>query len=247
MPSNATMRPPTPDFTNRAQLTEMMDESCSRDDLRACLRDISRLNRWFLAHSPLLQWLSSFAPAQLPQPLRILDVGCGYGDGLRRIERWALARNLAVELTGLDINSDTIGIASQATPSASRIRWVAADIFAFAPQNPIHLVISSQFTHHLSEPQIVRFLQWMERHAALGWFINDLSRAAVPYHFIRIFTRLACLHPFVQHDASVSIARAFVPADWQTLCAAANLTERDVSIQRFKPARLCVARRKPQC
>ena len=224
----------------------MMDEPCSRDDLRACLRDLSRLNRWFLAHSPLLQWLNTFAPAPLPQPLRILDVGCGYGDGLRRIERWAHERNLAVELTGLDINPDTVAIASQATPPASRIRWVADDVFAFAPSNPIHLVTSSQFTHHLSEPQIVRFLQWMERSAVLGWFINDLSRAAVPYHFIRIFARLARLHPFVQHDAPVSIARAFIPEDWQALCAAANLTERDVIIQPFKPARLCVARRKPQ-
>jgi SAM-dependent methyltransferase len=235
-----------PDFRHRAHLTEMMDEPCARNDLRACLCDIARLNRWFRAHLPLLQWLNGFAPAELPQPLRILDVGCGYGDGLRRIERWACAQNLAVELTGLDINPDAVAIASEATSPGSNILWVAADVFAFAPQNRIHLVISSQFTHHLSEPQIVRFLQWMERHALLGWFINDLSRAAVPYHFIRIFARLARLHPFVQYDASVSIARAFVPADWQSLCAAANLTERDVSIQRFKPARLCVARRKPQ-
>jgi SAM-dependent methyltransferase len=241
MPSNA------PDFRLRAELTEMMDEPCSRDDLRACLRDISRLNRWFLAHQPLLQWLNGFAPAQLPQPLRILDVGCGYGDGLRRIERWAGARNITVELSGLDINADAVAIASEATPRASCVHWVAANVFAFAPQNPIHFVISSQFTHHLSEHQIVSFLQWMERRALLGWFINDLSRAAVPYHFIRIFARLAGLHPFVQHDAPVSIARAFVPADWQTLCAAANLTAGDVSIQHFKPARLCVARRKPQC
>jgi len=241
MPSNA------PDFRHRAQLTEMMDAPCSRDDLRACLRDIARLNRWFLAHQPLLQWLNGFAPAQLPQPLHILDVGCGYGDGLRRIERWAHARNLTVELTGLDINADAVAIAAEITPSTSFIRWVAGDVFAFVPQNPIHLVISSQFAHHLSEPQIVGFLQWMERHAVLGWFINDLSRAAVPCHFIRVFARLAGLHPFVQHDAPVSIARAFVAADWQRLCAAADLTEGDVSIQQFKPARLCVARRKPQC
>lgn len=224
----------------------MMDEPCSRDDLRACLRDISRLNRWFMAYRPLLQWLNGFAPAQLPQPLRILDVGCGYGDGLRRIERWARARNLAVELTGLDINEDAVAIASQATRRASCIQWVAADVFAFAPQEPIHLVISSQFAHHLSAPQVVDFLRWMERHAVLGWFINDLSRAAIPYHFIRIFAKLARLHYFVQYDAPVSVARAFVVEDWQVLCAAAGVAAQDVSIQPVKPARLCVARRKPQ-
>jgi SAM-dependent methyltransferase len=239
MPSSA------PDIRHRAELTEMMDEPCSRDDLHACLRDIARLNRWFRADRPLLKWLSGLNLTSVAPPLHILDVGCGNGDGLRRIERWAHARDLAVELTGLDINPGAVAIASQGMPPASRIRWVAADILAFAPQNPIHVVISSQFTHHLNELQIVRFLQWMERHALLGWFINDLSRAAVPYHFMRIFARLAGLHPFVQHDAPVSIARAFVPADWHAMCAAANLSERDVSIQSFKPARLCVARRKP--
>jgi len=223
-----------------------MDEPCSRDDLRACLRDISRLNRWFLAHNPLLQWLNGFAPAELPQPLRILDVGCGNGDGLRRIERWAHTREIAVDLIGLDISPDAVAIAAELTPPTSSIQWIAADVFAYVPPRPNHIVASSLLTHHLADDQVVRFLQWMERHAVLGWFINDLSRAAVPYHFIRIFARLACLHRFVQHDAPVSIARAFVVEDWQVLCAAAGLAAQEVTIQPVKPARLCVSRRVAQ-
>lgn len=244
MSSNEVILSPTPDLRSRAHLTELMDEPCSRDEMRACLRDIARLNRWFLAYRPLLQWLDGFALAQLPQPLRILDVGCGYGDTLRRVMRWAKSRNLAVELTGLDINSDAVSIADEVTPPASGIRWVWADVLAFAPQNPIHVVISSQFTHHLGEPQIVRFLQWMEQHASVGWFINDLSRAAVPYHFIRIFAQLARMHAFVQDDAPTSIARSFVVQDWRRICAAANLKERDVVIRAHRPVRLCVGRRK---
>jgi SAM-dependent methyltransferase len=235
---------PIPEFRSRAHLTEQMDEPCSRDEMRACLRDIARLNRWFRAHIPLLRWLDGFAISQLPRPLRILDVGCGYGDGLRRIKRWAQSRNLLVELVGLDINPDAVAVAAEATPPASGIRWIAANVLEFAPQDPVHLVVSSQFTHHLNEPQIVRFLQWMEHTAILGWFINDLSRAAIPYHFIRIFARIARLHPFVQNDAAASIARSFVTHDWQRLCAAANLEERDFTIQPHKPARLCVGRRK---
>ena len=60
---------------------------------------------------------------------------------------------------------------------------------------------------------VVRFVRWMEQNAEMGWFINDLSRAAVPYHLFRWFAKLAGLHPFVQHDGPVSIARAFVPED----------------------------------
>lgn len=232
------------DFRHRAALTELMDEPCSRAELRACLRDLSRLNRWFLAYRPLLNWLSAVAPSGPARPLHILDVGCGYGDSLRRIERWAHKLGLAVELTGLDLNPDAIAIAAEATPSASAICWVASDVFAWNTRKPVHLIVSSLFTHHLTDPDLIRFVRWMESTAELGWFINDLSRAAVPYHLLRIFSRLARLHPFVQHDGPVSIRRSFVPGDWRRICAAAGLDQGEVSIEPFFPARLCVSRTK---
>lgn len=236
----------THDFRQRAQLTELMDEPCTREELRACLRDLARLNRWFLGYRPVLRWLNRVLPQSVARPVRILDVGCGYGDGLRRVERWAQARNLAVELTGLDINPDAVAIAAEASPPASKIHWVAADIFRYLPERPVDFVVSSLFTHHLAEPDVIRFLQWMELHAGHGWFVNDLSRAAVPYHLLRIFAKVARLHPFVQHDGPVSIARAFVREDWERMCAAAGLTAHTISIRAFKPARLCVGRRKPE-
>lgn len=230
-----------------AKLTEKMDAPCSRDELRACLRDLARINRWFLGYRPLLRWLdsvSSISAAKIPtrMPLHIVDVGCGYGDALRRVERWARARGVAVDLIGIDLNPDAVDIAAEATPPRSAIHWVAADVFSWQPVNPIHLVVSSLFTHHLAEPDLIRFLKWMELHAELGWFVNDLSRAAIPYHLLRIFSKLAGLHDFVQHDGPVSIARSFIPQDWQRMCAASGLSSDAVSIQPSKPGRLCVSR-----
>ena len=46
------------DFRRRAepaQLPELMDEPCSRDELRACLRDLEKVNRWFRAYRPVLR------------------------------------------------------------------------------------------------------------------------------------------------------------------------------------------------
>jgi trans-aconitate methyltransferase len=236
------------DFSRRAQLVELMDEPCSREDLRGCLRDIAWTNRLTFAYRPLLLWLNTVNASFSPTigPLRILDVGCGFGDGLRRIEQWARARSIAVDLVGIDLNPDATVIAAEASPAWSRIQWITSNVFAYSPPKPPHLVVSSLFTHHLAEDEIVLFLQWMERHAEFGWFINDLSRAAIPYHFFRLFSKLAGLHPFVKYDGPVSIARSFVPGEWQRMCAMAGLGDCDVRIQSFKPARLCVERRKSQ-
>jgi len=235
------------DFSKRAQLTERMDEPCTRDEMRACLRDIGKLNRWTLANLATMNWLNgvrSSAPL-LGQPLSILDVGCGDGDGLRRIEQWAMRLGVAVDLVGIDLNLDAAALATEARPYWSRIRYFHGNVFAYRPQKPIHVVISSLVAHHLSDLDVVRFLQWMEKRAEIGWFINDLSRSEFAYRFIKVFAKLAWLHPFVQKDAPISIARSFVTEEWRSLCRAAGLKDADVEIFNVRPARLCVARRKP--
>jgi trans-aconitate methyltransferase len=149
-----------------------------------------------------------------------------------------------VELTGLDVSADAVALAREASPAASTIKWVCADLFSYTPQKPFHVVVSSLLTHHFKEDEVVKFLRWMEEHAERGWFVNDLSRAAVPYHLFRLFSKAAGLHPYVQHDGPVSIARAFVAEDWRGMCRAAGLSADDVTIRGYTPARLCVGRRK---
>lgn len=232
------------DFSRRAELTELMDEPCSREEMRACLKDLERVNRWFLAYRPVLHWLDSLSLSPESAPIRVVDVGCGYGDLLRRIERWAHEREISVRLKGYDLNADTVAIAAEAGRNKSRIEWHAADVFSLDGRERIDIVVSSLFTHHLVERDIVRFVRWMEEHAQVGWFINDLSRAAVPYRMFKGFAKLAGLHRFVQHDGPVSIRRAFVAEDWRRMCAAAELDERDTAIEAWAPARLCVARKK---
>ena len=232
------------DFSRRARLREKLDGPCSREELRVCLEDLARLNRWFLATRPVFAWLGQLDLAGQGRRVTLLDVGCGYGDTLRRIGIWAAAHAIPMDLTGIDLNPDAVAIATEASCPASTIRWVASDVFAYKPPAPFDLIVSSLFTHHLDDRELIRFVGWMDASAGLGWCINDLCRAPVPYYLLRAFARVAGLHPFVRHDGPVSIARAFRPEDWRRICADAGLKERDVVIRAYTPARLCVMRRK---
>jgi SAM-dependent methyltransferase len=213
------------------------------EELRGCLRDIARVNRLTRAYAPTVRWLDYFY-ARLPlqqSPIHVVDVGCGYGDMLRRIRRWAEDRGLPVTLTGIDLNPDAIRAAREATiPGA--VTFLAGNAFDFDPPEGIDLVISSLLTHHLESAEIVDFLHWMESVARFGWFINDLHRQPIPYHAFRLISRFTNWHPFVKHDGPVSILRSFRRQDWLALLKSAAIPQSEVLISEYRPARLCVAR-----
>jgi SAM-dependent methyltransferase len=227
-------------FSRRAYLSELMDGPSSYAEFRDCLLDLEKVNRTVLAYRPTLAWLEQFAVKD-GGPLHILDVGCGGGDMLRRVEVWARSRRVAVQLTGIDLNPYAARAARELTGNSS-IEWVTGDVLAYRPSNPIDVVISSLFTHHLTDAEIVNFVSWMEQVAERGWFINDLHRKIAPYYGFKALAWVMRWHRFVRHDGAVSIRRSFLREDWERYCATAGLRESDVRIDEVRPARLCVAR-----
>lgn len=232
------------DFESRAHLSEWMDEPCSYEDFRACLHDLAQVNRLTFAYRPTLQWLRSVLSAGA-DPVHIVDVGCGGGDMLRQIEGWARRSGVAVRLTGIDLNPYAERAAREMTPTSSAIEWRTGDAFSYRPDEPLDFVISSLFTHHLPDAEIVRFLEWMERVTTSGWFVNDLHRERLPYLGFGMLAKVMRWHQFVQHDGPISIRRAFRHKDWETYLRLAAIPTGSAKLLTFRPARLCVARIKP--
>lgn len=230
------------DFARRSAELEWMDtEEVGLADFEACLRDLARVNGLTLAYRPTLAWFGRLvARADPGQGFRVLDVGCGYGDMLRRLVRWARVREVSVECVGIDLNPWAKPAAEAATPAGWPIRYETADLFAYRPDRPFDVILSSLFTHHLPDAALIRFLRWMDDHAAAGWFVNDLHRHRLPYHFIRTVFPALRLHPMVIHDGPISVARAFTREDWLTLLDAAGLQRDDVTVERFFPFRFGV-------
>ena len=234
----------TIDFSVRSATDELMDtEEVSFEEFRACLVDLATVNRLTLAYRPTIAFFESLLArgGRRDRPLRVLDVGSGYGDMLRRVAAWGDARGVALELTGVDMNPWSARAAREATPESLGIEWVTADAFAYAPEHEVDVIVSSLFTHHLSDHELVRFIAFMQAHARVGWFVNDLHRHPLPYAFFKRWSKLARFHRFVQHDGPVSIARAFSPQDWRGFLQAARVDPDQVEIRWRVPFKLTVA------
>lgn len=227
-------------FAARSAEAEWMDdETVDYETFRGCLADLSQVNVVTLAHGPTLAWLDQLRRQGrfvLNRPVEIIDAGSGYGDLLRAIQRWAVRRGVEVRLTGVDLNPWSARAAAEVSDGS--IRWVTRDVVTYAM--PCDIVVSSLFTHHLSDHQNVAFLGWMERTAKIGWFINDLHRHPFPFYGFGLLARVMRWHPFVGHDGPISIARAFKAGDWRKLLARAGVERAQVR-WRF-PFRLCVSK-----
>ena len=225
-------------LVHRSTQAEQMDTACADfDDYSRCLRDLSRVNVVTFTHRPMLAWLARHAGGDTE--FSVLDVACGHGDALRRIRR----RHPHARLEGIDLNPWGTRAAREATDPADRIVFHTGDAFAFSPPQPFDFIISSQFTHHLTDDEVVSFLRWLRTHAARGWFIGDLHRHLVPYYGFPLLARIAGWHRLVRQDGQISIARAFIQAEWTRLLHQAGITDSQASVSWHLPFRLCVASR----
>ena len=92
-----------------------------------------------------------FAQAALAgrAPIRILDLGCGYGRSA-----WAFAEAApGASVVGVDLSESCLRLASSQTPPAlrSRIRFVQADAAGTLPDGPFDLVTSTMLLHELPD------------------------------------------------------------------------------------------------
>ena len=223
------------------ELPELMDGDCSYEDFRNCLRSLEQVNRWLLGYRPTMAWLKRL-PQRSRDPLHIVDVGSGGGDLLRRIAGWARRRGMAVQLTGIDMNPYAARAAAESTSKDLSIAWVTGDALLYRPENPVDLVVSSLMAHHLEDDEIIALLRWMEATAQVGWFINDLERSEWSCRMFGWLGGMVEWHRFVRHDGPVSFQRAFRKEDWVRLLAEAEVPPEAVTVQHWRPGRLCVGR-----
>lgn len=224
-------------LTTRALTEEQMDAPGLDPVIYArVLRDLAQVNTVTMARRPTLAFLNRVTRHD-GGPLRILDVGYGDGDMLRRIARWAKARAQPVELVGIDLNPRSADVAAAATSASLPIDYRTGD-YAILAEERWDVILSSLVAHHMSRDELVAFLRFMAQHAQRGWFINDLHRHGFAWLGYPLLARIAGWHRIVREDGQLSIARSYRPQEWPPILADAGIS--DARVFRAFPFRLCV-------
>ncbi|WP_375397433.1 methyltransferase domain-containing protein [uncultured Sphingomonas sp.] len=225
-------------LAQRATAEELMDaDDLDQATYAAVVGDLARVNALTMAARPTLAFLSRALAGR--RRMRLLDVGFGDGDMLRTIARWARRRGVVADLTGVDLNPRSEQAARAHGDAALPIRWTIGDYADLAGQD-WDIVLSSLVAHHMTHDQLIAFLRFMQAESAIGWLVNDLHRHWFAHAGFPLLARLAGWHRIVRLDGTLSIARAYRPAEWPPLLAEAGIA--DARIYRAFPFRLCVER-----
>lgn len=211
----------------RSNELELMDDlTLSGEELRRNLAELEVINNWLGGHKVVLDALDKLVAKYKPQRLRIADIGCGGGDTLKSIARWARSRSVEVELVGVDANDFMVQYARRHCSELPEVQVQQHDVFSedFARQQ-YDVVVCSLFCHHFTDMQLVQLFRQLHNQASIAVIINDLHRHWLAYYSIKYITAAFSRSRLVKNDAPLSVWRAFRRQELERLVRQAGITK----------------------
>ena len=202
-------------FTTRSLKLERIDTGdYTPEEYDRFLYDIRLVNR-FAGDRRALQktLLKEIKKENLPE-FSVLDIGAGSGELLRDVGKFARKQKRRAKLFGLELNARSADAILEESKNYDEIKSIQANALTlpFADKT-FDYAISSLFTHHLTDEQIIKTLKEMKRVVRRKIFIIDLHRQPLAYFFYKIFCIAFRISPLVRHDGSLSILRSFKPEE----------------------------------
>lgn len=216
------------DFKHRSLEKEILDQDdIPFKDIARNLKELEWINSHLGGHDVTIDGLKHLTGDR--KEISICEIGCGGGDNLNAIDAYCKKNQIDVRFVAIDINKDCIAYAKSNVIS-QKVDFIISDYSQVSFQNgPPDIIFSSLFCHHFTDEQLVQMLTWMNRNASLGFFINDLHRHPLAYHFIKISAKIFSRSYLVKNDAPLSVLRGFKKAEWKHLLNKAGL--KNVSVK----------------
>jgi ubiquinone/menaquinone biosynthesis C-methylase UbiE len=211
------------DLSERSQLPEKMDEpGIAKKEIHQALKELEIINKLLGGYRVILHALDQVEWSD--RPLTIMDVGCGGGDMLRAISKWAERKKKKVQLIGIDRNVTMTEFASDRSKTFSNIRFMTCDVFDDALMHEkADIVMNSLFCHHFDNDDLVNLIKRINQLASEAVIINDIDRHWFAYQSIKTITLLFSKTCLVKYDAPLSVARSLKRNEWQAILASAGI------------------------
>ena len=210
------------DYKSRSLKKELLDrDDIPFEDIALNMKELDFINKNLGGHSITITGFKKLLGNK--KEISICEIGCGGGDNLDAIYKFCSKNRIISSFTGIDRNSECIAFAKENT-QIENVNFIVSDyknVF-FNKQKP-DIIFSSLFCHHFSEDELVEMLLWMKRNSTIGFFINDLHRHPLAYHFIKIATNLFSKSYLVKNDAPLSVLRGFRKSEWKEIFRKAGI------------------------
>lgn len=217
----------------------MDDPRLPQNEHFAALTGLARLNALARTSSTIWGELLQAGLEILRRPVRVLDLACGGGDLICRLEAAARESGRHFTFDGCDISPRALRFARD---RARRLGFNPHFFELELPSDEIpdgyDYLISNLFLHHLDEQEAVELMANMARKAQFGFLISDLERSPAGYLLAAVVGRLSTTSRVVHHDAPASARAAFTPAEVREMADRAGL--RNFQLSRCRPWRLLV-------
>jgi len=213
-------------FSQRSQQVEIMDDLlCSGKVVDQSLNELDIINKWLGGNDVTIKALNQLLKNRTKDKIiSIVDLGCGSGEMLKLIQRWAKRNNYTFRLTGIDANPNIISYARNHLKEHSNIELISMNIFEEQFKDyQFDLVVSTLFFHHFSSHQLVEFFKHLKNQVGIGIIINDIHRHWFAYHSIRLITKFFSRSRMVKNDAPLSVLRAFTRNELKAILVSAEI------------------------
>jgi len=199
-----------PDFSKRSCSPEIMDDlEYSGEMMDQTLHELEVINRLLGGNAVTLNALETMVKDN-QRSYQISDLGCGRGDMLQLIERWASKKNIDVKLCGVDANAYIIEKAGVNLKEHPGIELLGMNIMSQEFQRrQFDIVIGTLFYHHFTNDELIRFFSNIRSQVRIGLIINDIHRHPLAYYAIKLLTKFFSASSMVKFDAPLSVLRAF--------------------------------------
>jgi 2-polyprenyl-3-methyl-5-hydroxy-6-metoxy-1,4-benzoquinol methylase len=223
MPLKNPINPKNPGsgFNKRSNQPELLDrDDIPFEDIRRNMQELDFINTWLGGHNITLAGIKALSGRR--ERLVVCEIGCGGGDNLAAIGRWARRKKKEISFIGIDINPNCIAVAKERL-STEDAKLVVSDYRDVELEEPPDIIFSSLFCHHFTNEELVKQLQWMQRQSRVGFFINDLHRHPIAYYSIKWLTAVFSKSYLVKNDAPLSVLRGFSRSEWLQLLNSAGI------------------------